>query len=58
MRSYFPFPSYGDRSSSVSNCPNFAVVCDNWFNEGFMSTVTSLLYETTEPKYLKLETSS
>lgn len=57
MRPYFPFPSHGDRSSSVSNCPNFAMVCDNWFNEGFMSTVTSMFYETTEPKYLKLETS-
>lgn len=58
MRPYFPFPSHGDRSSSVINCPNFAVVCDNWFDECFMSTVPSVFYETTEPKYLKLETSS
>jgi hypothetical protein len=52
-----PFPSHRDRSSSVNNCPNFAQVCDSWFNDGFMLTVTSLLYETTEIKHLKLETS-
>ena len=55
---HFPFRSHGDRSSSVSNCPNFTAVCDNWFNDDFMLAVTSLLYETTETKYLKLETSS
>jgi len=58
MRQYFPFPSHGDRSSSVGNCPDFAAVCDNWFNDSFISTVTSLLHETRETKYLKLETSS